>query len=238
MNRWIHTSRSFIFICILFLCQDIHAQITSIDIVGGPSYSYRILDSSRGDDIWERIIGENSDNRAKINYIAGFNIYLNASEKMDFKIGARYVEKGYHTRRSLGFTPSTRNTRFFTNSYIEVPLMIRGYIRQEKDLYSFIELGFAPAYLINQTITSVEFGEKNTEPSTLDYPKIDNPFILSFGSDFQYNNVIFFGQVLSKLSIPGFETVFGDREQFFEIALEFGIRYSFNPEERRRENTP
>ena len=132
---------------ILFSAANLFAQLNaSIDIVGGISSTFRTIDG--GGNNTEVVRNDLELNKSNLH--VGFNFNLLVTNKVHFKTGIRYLSLGYKTRnQSLDFPGMPSINIFFTYDYqfIEVPLVLRYELVEQKTFSPFFELGLTPMYL-------------------------------------------------------------------------------------------
>ena len=227
-------------IFILFsISTSVNAQFKSIDFVAGTNYSYRIESyNNNSDNLIKRILGKNSSDDPKFNYIVGLNVNYAMNDKLDFKTGIRYTEIGYYeTANFIGcgiapIAPTSGSIKSaIINKYIEIPLSFRVNKIQTIGLATYFEFGIAPSYFIEHSrYTKSDMGKHEYTPDH-SYAKLHVPFVASIGTEYTFNKHSVFGQLVSKSGIAPNETDSNSRERFFEIGIEVGFRYQFSKED-------
>ncbi len=223
----------------------------SIDLVGGPDYSFRNLIANSESQSVSLVLRSRDQEIGKIKYRIGFNMNARLTTKTWFKSGIRYINGGYiqtdkkDLRWPAEFDPSgvylfdpslpheLKLTK--THHFLEIPLMVRqefgvGLIKP------FVELGVSPlVYLRTTDRAATEFAKMRTSSDNTDigYKRIYYSINLSFGATYELNpKYKIFLQPVFRYHGEALEE--GDIEEYlYSFGLEMGLRRNFGKASNR-----
>lgn len=219
------------------------AQTSStIDIIGGIDYSFRILHYSGNDLTSQAALNTREGEKGKINFRIGANYNLKLTERFWLKTGMRLASIGYKGRKKEGlrwgseydpvtgtWTPDPslpHEIQFIYNFwFIELPINGRLEFGTGKWI-PFVEAGISPnVYLRTKTKQITEFGKSVNFDRTTGINTLNLSTNISFGLNYLMNEkmILFFQPTfryhLSSLSDSPI------KEHLYNFGLESGLRF-------------
>lgn len=215
---------------------------SSVDFVMGIDYSYRLITSS--DENHQSLIKGRKSEEAKLGWQFGFNYNKKINNHFYLKTGLRIDRKGYKSKLfsdlqfGSKYDPSTGqvNPDFpgieslqteYDYFFIEVPIVGR-YILKNSKLSPYVELGLAPAWLIQSRSISIINGSKTIRDAQNEpINKFQIVGLFSFGVNYSINTKFqLFAQPNFRYHITkAFDAPIN--EHFWKLGIEMGIRKMF-----------
>lgn len=230
-----------LFAVLLFLLSSftlVQAQRSTLDLVGGVDYAYRIL---QGPDSLQAVLdSRDAGESPRLTGRFGINYAIRLTPRTWLKTGLRYVEMGYRYHNDdlrFGIDPTTGSTTDpsgitditirYKYQFISVPLAVRHQF-SDKKLSPYLELGVAPQWLRDAYTT---FGTNISDPVRMDddpnfdYTKFHVSGFLAAGLNYQLSaQWQGFIQPTLRYHFTGSTIDTPIEEHLYSIGLELGLR--------------
>lgn len=227
---------------VLLLVFEGFGQLQTIEVIGSPDYSYRLLSNADSGDNTAR-----EQERGKLNYRAGINYTYKKSERIWMKTGIRFVQTGYILQDEDNlmwpqefdtltgeYTPDPTLPHELRRSsdylFIEIPLAGR-YILRRRNLTTFLEAGFSPhVYLTTRTreVTDLYEHTEYSREENEEFNKIQLVGTASIGFSYKIREGLqilvqpIFRYHLTKLYLTDSPV----REHLYNVGVELGLSYA------------
>ena len=176
---------------------------TQIGINASLDVGYRLLENNFGfgSSIADTIIEmRNESEIPKIGYTTGLNALFNLKSNFSLETGLQYSNKGYQTKMTdlIAFQPidslmPEKMKSIYNYHYVDVPFRFIYVIGRNKIRF-LMSAGVTANIFIKETHTSVRIysdrKERNTNPTAIDYKRVNFSPMLSLGIDYKINREI------------------------------------------------
>jgi len=218
---------------------------SSIDLISGVEYSYRVLYPSGGGSFGKMFIEVRKGEQSKFNYRYGLNYNRRLSDKFHLRTGIRFLQGGYKSKKITDLRWGSENSggawvqdpnlpheiQFIYNFlFLELPIVARWERKGEK-FNLFLETGLAPTlYLTTKTrqITDLDAGEFETMFNE-SLSQLQVVGLVSVGANYNLNKSIqLFAQPILRGHLTQQVYNVGIKEHLINMGIEFGLRRKIN----------